>query len=78
MISVVIPAFNEQENIPAAAERLGGILAPLSDYELIFVDDGSKDGTWELIKTARRNGRAYKRTSFFEKFRQRGSRFCRT
>ena len=27
MISVVIPAFNEQENIPAAAERLGGILA---------------------------------------------------
>ena len=49
MISVVIPAFNEQENIPAAAERLGGILAPLSDYELIFVDDGSRDGTWELI-----------------------------
>ena len=39
MISVVIPAYNEQENIPAAAERLGGILAPLDDYELIFVDD---------------------------------------
>lgn len=50
MISVVIPAYNEQENIPAAAERLGGILAPLDDYELIFVDDGSRDGTWELIK----------------------------
>ena len=47
MILVVIPAFNEQENISAAAERLGSILAPLSDYELIFVDDGSKDGTWE-------------------------------
>ncbi|MBS7397623.1 MAG: glycosyltransferase, partial [Ruminiclostridium sp.] len=39
MISVVIPAYNEQENIPVAAERLGGILAPLSEYELIFVDD---------------------------------------
>lgn len=50
MISVVIPAYNEQENIPAAAERLGGILVPLDDYELIFVDDGSRDGTWELIK----------------------------
>ena len=50
MISVVIPAFNEQENIPAAAERLGSILAPLSDYELIFVDDGSKDKTWEIIQ----------------------------
>ena len=50
MISVVIPAYNEQENIPAAAERLGGILAPLDDYELIFVDDGSRDGTWELVK----------------------------
>ena len=57
MISVVIPAFNEQENIPAAAERLGGILAPLSDYELIFVDDGSKDGTWELIKQDRKSTR---------------------
>ena len=83
MISVVIPAFNEQENIPAAAERLGSILAPLSDYELIFVDDGSKDGTWELIKQLGETDEhisesKHSRIEFFEKFRQRGSRFCGT
>ena len=40
MLSVIIPAYNEQENIPAASQRLGEILNPVTDYELIFVDDG--------------------------------------
>ncbi len=51
MLSVVIPAYNEQENIPAAAERLGEILSFCCDYELIFVDDGSRDGTWGIISS---------------------------
>ena len=45
MLSVVIPAFNEQENIPAATEKLSEILSPITDFELIFVDDGSRDNT---------------------------------
>lgn len=50
MISVVIPAYNEEENIPAAKEALSRVLEPLTEeYELIFIDDGSRDGTWERI-----------------------------
>lgn len=50
MLSVVIPAYNERENIPAAAKEIGYVAGKLTDeYELIFVDDGSKDGSWDII-----------------------------
>mgnify|MGYP001773241717 CR=1 FL=1 len=48
MISVVIPAYNERENIPILYEKLTKVLD--GDYEIIFVDDGSKDGTFEVLK----------------------------
>ncbi len=50
-ISVVIPAYNEEENIPILYEKLKGVLEKLGkDYEVIFVDDGSVDRTWERLK----------------------------
>ncbi|MGX8729057.1 MAG: glycosyltransferase family 2 protein, partial [Lachnospiraceae bacterium] len=53
MLSVVIPAFNEEENIARAANAIGGVLREAGiDCELIFIDDGSKDGTWAEIKKA--------------------------
>ena len=51
MISVVLPSYNEEKMIPIAASRLGGILSGAGiDYELLFVDDGSRDGTWKEIR----------------------------
>ncbi len=45
-LSVVIPAFNEEQNIPALYGRLVAALDPLGmRYELIVVNDGSSDGT---------------------------------
>ncbi len=48
-LSVVIPAFNEEKNLDVLHERLTrvleGALAGRGTYELVFVDDGSKDGT---------------------------------
>lgn len=76
MISVVIPAYNEQENIPVAAERLGGILAPLSEYELIFVDDGSKDGTWALIKQLSETDEHIRGLHFSRNFGKEGAIFA--
>lgn len=76
MISVVIPAYNEQENIPVAAERLGGILAPLSEYELIFVDDGSKDGTWSLIKQLSETDEHIRGLHFSRNFGKEGAIFA--
>ncbi len=51
MISVVIPAYNEEENIPILYEKLKSVLDRLSeDYEIIIVDDGSSDGTYQILK----------------------------
>lgn len=50
MLSVVLPAYNEEKSIARAAQTLHGILSGEEiQYELIFVDDGSKDRTWEEI-----------------------------
>ncbi len=50
-ISVVIPAYNEEECITALIEKLKGILDGLKySYEVIIIDDGSKDRTFEVIK----------------------------
>ncbi len=53
MLSVVIPSYNEEAMLQKTARTLAGILrSEKIRYELIFVDDGSKDRTWELIREA--------------------------
>jgi len=47
-ISVVVPLFNEEENVPILQKELQAALNGL-DYEIIFVDDGSTDGTLSRI-----------------------------
>lgn len=49
-ISVVVPVYNEQDNIKAFYDALTGVMKELNyDYELIFVDDGSKDAGVYMI-----------------------------
>lgn len=51
MISVIIPAFNEKEMVKKAGQVIGEMLRNAKiTYELIFIDDGSRDNTWELIR----------------------------
>ena len=53
MLSVILPAYNEEKMIQKASERIHQILtAEKIDYEIVFVNDGSKDGTWEEIEKA--------------------------
>jgi glycosyltransferase involved in cell wall biosynthesis len=49
-VSVVVPLFNEEENVPILQGELMAALRDF-DYEIIFVDDGSSDGTIARIKT---------------------------
>lgn len=58
-ISIVIPCFNEEEVLPETINRLTLLLDELvassvvsADSHVIFVDDGSRDHTWEIIKEA--------------------------
>lgn len=49
-VSVVVPVFESASTLPALAKRLGETLAPLvDDYEIVLVNDGSRDGSWETI-----------------------------
>jgi glycosyltransferase involved in cell wall biosynthesis len=51
-ISVVIPAYNEEENINYLYDELSGVLAALQQpYEIIFVDDGSSDNTLAVLRS---------------------------
>ena len=47
-VSVIVPLFNEEENVPILQAELTAALAGL-DYEIVFVDDGSSDHTVERI-----------------------------
>lgn len=59
LLSIVLPAYNEEQNIANAAETLSGLLEEKGiDYELVFISDGSEDGTYaEIEKAARENPR---------------------
>lgn len=69
MLSVVIPAYNEEKMIQKAARVMGDILAKADiPYELIFVNDGSKDGSWEKICEAHKENAHVKGVSFSRNF----------
>jgi dolichol-phosphate mannosyltransferase len=48
--SVIVPAFNEEEVLPLSYPRLQAVMDTLDDYELIFVNDGSRDNTLSQLK----------------------------
>ena len=54
-ISIIIPAYNEEESLPILYERLTKLMENLNnyDFEVLFVNDGSKDKTIEIIKELR-------------------------
>jgi glycosyltransferase involved in cell wall biosynthesis len=50
-ISVVVPVYNEEENLPVLILQIAEVLRPLGKtFEMIFVDDGSKDQSRRILK----------------------------
>ncbi|NWF98310.1 MAG: glycosyltransferase family 2 protein [Nitrospirae bacterium] len=74
--SIVIPVYNEQENIPELYKRLTEVMDKLCAsrklsadyYEIIMVDDGSTDDSWNIIKNLHHNDRRVKGINFSRNF----------
>ncbi|MBT3583778.1 MAG: glycosyltransferase family 2 protein [Halobacteriovoraceae bacterium] len=59
-ISIVVPAFNEEKNLEDTIDMIEGLFADWKDYEILIVDDGSKDQTLDI---------AHKRAASSDKIR---------
>lgn len=69
MLSVIIPAYHEEEMIPITAKTISEILKNAEiPYELIFVNDGSKDKTWDEIVAAAEEVQGVRGISFSKNF----------
>lgn len=56
-LSIVIPLLNEEESLPELTQKILTVLQKekIYDYEIIYVDDGSTDNSYEVIKNIRKN-----------------------
>jgi dolichol-phosphate mannosyltransferase len=48
----MMPAYNEEKDLPGLLDRIQAALGPWADYQIIVVDDGSKDRTAEIVREA--------------------------
>jgi glycosyltransferase involved in cell wall biosynthesis len=70
-LSIIVPAFNEEKNVPRMVEEITAAADRLNiTYEVIFIDDGSKDGTFAALKEARKNHPRIKVIRFRKNFGQ--------
>ncbi len=70
-ISIVIPVYDEQESLPQLFKELKDVLIKMSyDYEIVIVDDGSRDGSWDLISKVARSDEKIKAIRLLKNYGQ--------
>ena len=69
-ISLIIPCYNEEEALMPLYEELSRVMASMDDYEFeaLFIDDGSKDRTLEILKKLSADDTRVKYISFSRNF----------
>ncbi len=69
MISVVAPVFNEAELLPAFCDEMKRVLEEIGEpWEIILVDDGSRDGSLEILRAQHTHDPRIKALSFSKNF----------
>lgn len=69
LISLIIPCFNEQESLPIFYDEVCKVMKTIDvDYELLFIDDGSKDNTLSIVLDLAKKNKNVKYISFSRNF----------
>lgn len=77
MLSVIIPAYNEEKMIHTTADTISSILgAEGISHEILFIDDGSKDATWKEIQTASKSNASVRGIHFSRNFGKEAAMFA--
>ena len=74
LVSIVTPAYNEETNIAELARRLRGVFDAVPDYEfeVVIVENGSSDSTWERILEEHRSDQRFKGLKLSRNFEAEG------
>lgn len=75
-IAIVVPCYNEEEMLEVFYQEVKKQLVPDYDFYFIFIDDGSKDKTMEIIKSLNTKDPKVKFVSFSRNFGKRSSNVC--
>lgn len=70
LLSLIVPVFNEEEVLPASYARMSAAMQALTgyDYEIIYVNDGSRDGTMKQLRTIAKEHKEVRVISFSRNF----------
>jgi glycosyltransferase involved in cell wall biosynthesis len=67
-LSLIIPVYNEEQNLPLLYDSIDQALSPLNNaWEVIFVDDGSRDGSFDVLKSLVENNPGHVRVLSFRR-----------
>lgn len=76
-VSIVVPLYNEEESLPELVAWIGRVAeANKFSYEIVFVDDGSKDGSWGVIERMSQENRAIKAIRFRRNYGKSAALYC--
>lgn len=76
-LSIIVPAFNEKESLPELTEWIGRVMnAEGYTYEVIIVDDGSTDGSWDTVKSLSQEDKAVHGIRFRRNYGKSAALYC--
>ena len=76
-ISVVVPLYNEAESLPELAEWVDRVMRENGfTYEMILIDDGSSDGSWEVVEGLKERYPAVRGISFARNYGKSAALYC--
>ena len=76
-ISVVVPLYNEVESLPELAEWVDRVMRENGfSYEMILIDDGSSDGSWEVVEELKEHYPAVRGIGFARNYGKSAALYC--